>query len=83
MDRGHGGLHLVRPWAGVAECLVEQREGLRDAVAVPQATVLIFEENDRTLRVEPRLRSRVLKEHERVEPEHLGLSRKQSEEEPG
>ncbi len=83
MERRDGALHLVRSRASVAEGLVEEREPLRDAIAVPQATVLIFEENDRSVRVEPRLGPRVLQEHERCEPEHLRLRRKQPEEDPG
>ena len=82
MERGDRRLHLVRTGTAVPHRLVEQGQPLGDHRAVPPAAVLILEQDDGAVGVEPRRRAGVLQQQQGGEPHDLGLGRKQPQQQP-
>jgi hypothetical protein len=74
---GDGGLHLVGTGPPMAQRLVDQRQPLGDHVPVPQPAILLLQENNAAVRIEPGRRPRVLKQEQRRETHDLGLAREQ------
>ena len=66
---------LIRAGPAVAHCLVDQRQPFGDHGAVPQAPVLVFQQDDVARRVETRVRTRGLQQHQRRQSHDLRLSR--------
>jgi len=77
MQRGDGGLELIRTRPTVPHRLVEQRQPLGDHRPVPAAAILVVEQHDGAVGIEPRRGARVLKQHQRRQAHHLGLGREQ------
>ena len=73
MRGGDRGLELVRPGPAQADRALEHPEALVDAGPVPERAVLVVEEHELPVRADARRAAGVLEEHEREQPEHLGL----------
>jgi hypothetical protein len=74
-------LHLIRPGRAMAHRLVDERQPLGDEDAVPARAILILEEHDVAVAVEPRVGARVLQQHERQEAHDLRLAAEQAQQE--
>ena len=53
MQGGDGRLHLIGAGAAVAHRLVDQRQALADQLAVPERAVLVVQQHDLAVGVEP------------------------------
>ena len=66
----------------MAHRLVDQREPLGDHLLIPLRTVLIVEQDHRTLGIEARSRPRMLQEKQRRQPHDLGFALEQPQQQP-
>ena len=76
-------LELVRPDPPHPHRPVEQLPPLVDPGPVPARAVLVLEQHELAARPRPRLAPRVVEEHQRQQPEDLGLVGHQRREDPG
>ena len=70
-------LDLVGPWTAVPHRLVDEGQALADHVPVPERPVLVLQQHDRAVGVEPGGTARRLQEHEGRKPHDLRLRGKQ------
>ncbi len=83
MDRRNGRLDLERPGAVMPQGLFHQGEPLGDELAIPQAAVLVLEQNDVVVCIQACVGTRMLDELERVETHDLRLTRKEPQQQSG
>ena len=80
MQGGNGRLHLIGARLPVAHGLVDQGKPFGDHRLVPQAAVLIVQQNDRAFRVESGLGAGVLQQQEGSQPHDLRFRRENAQE---
>ena len=79
MQGGDRGLDLVGAGTAVAHGLVDQRQALGDQLAVPEPAILVLEQHDGAVGVEPGRRPRVLQQQQGDQAHDLGLGLKQAQ----
>ena len=77
MHAGDGCLHLIGAGAVVAQRLVDQGKALGDGIAIPFAAVLIVQQHDGALAVQPGRCTGMLQQHQRRQRHDLRLGGKQ------
>ena len=79
--RGDRRLQLVRPGPPQRLGALEHPQPLVDLARVPEAAILVGEEDELAVGREPRVAPRVLQQHQRQQPERLRLVRHEHAEE--
>ena len=80
VQRRDRGLQLVRARPPTSHCAIEHPATLLDPSAVPQRAVLVLEEHERAVCVDPSLPPRVVQQHQREQPVRFRLVRHQHRE---
>ena len=75
-------LELVGPGAAPAQRVLEQRLALADAAAIPAGAVLLVERHELTVLVHAGRAPRVVQQHQRQQPRHLGIVGHQAVQQP-
>jgi hypothetical protein len=73
VESGDRSLELVRPRSAKADRGVEHASSFRDPVGIPERAILVLEEDEVTVGVEPRRPAGVVEKHERDQPERVRL----------